>query len=65
MHAQILPIASTTATATTATTATATSTTAISLDGGKTKFADLQQLVDFHRMNPGALPCILSSPPPS
>ena len=62
MHAQILPIASTTATATTAT---ATSTTAISLDGGKTKFADLQQLVDFHRMNPGALPCILSSPPPS
>ena len=64
MHAQILPTATTTATGTTKATTAATAT-AISLDGGKTKFADLQQLVDFHRMNPGALPCVLSSPPPS
>merc|ERR1712018_590259 len=36
---------------------------ALSLDGGRTKFAGLPQLVEFHQMNPGPLPCLLTSPP--
>ena len=32
---------------------------AFSLDGGRTKFTSLQQLVDFHRMNTGPLPTLL------
>jgi len=33
--------------------------TAYSLDGGKTKFPNLEQLVDFHKMNTGPLPTLL------
>jgi hypothetical protein len=33
---------------------------AFSLDGGRTKFPSLEQLVDFHRMNTGPLPTILT-----
>ena len=32
---------------------------AFSLDGAKTKFPSLEHLVDFHKMNSGALPTIL------
>jgi len=32
---------------------------AYSLDGGKTKFPNLEQLVDFHKMNTGPLPTLL------
>lgn len=32
---------------------------AFSLDGAKTKFASLEQLVDFYRMNAGPLPTLL------
>jgi hypothetical protein len=34
--------------------------TAFSLDGGRTKFPSLEQLVEFHRMNTGPLPTILT-----
>merc|ERR1711874_706080 len=36
---------------------------ALSLDGGRTKFAGLPQLVEFHQMNPGPLPCLLTTSP--
>lgn len=32
---------------------------AFSLDGGRTKFPNLEQLVDFHRLNTGPLPTLL------
>jgi len=34
--------------------------TAFSLDGGRTKFPSLEQLVEFHRMNSGPLPTLLT-----
>jgi hypothetical protein len=34
--------------------------TAFSLDGGRTKFPSLEQLVEFHRMNSGPLPTLLA-----
>jgi len=34
--------------------------TAFSLDGGRTKFPSLEQLVEFHRMNTGPLPTLLT-----
>ena len=36
---------------------------AYSLDGGKTVFPSLQHLVEFHRLNTGLLPALLTWPP--
>ena len=36
---------------------------AFSLDGARTKFPSLEHLVDFHKMNCGALPGLLQDTP--